>query len=130
MEGQLRLRNAKVLVVGAGGLGCPTVMFLAAAGVGKIGVVDGDTIERGNLHRQVLHKESLVGTSKAVSIAMFVRRRSTLAAPRGERSMWVAPREGASPGSLHAGVADLFNTDVRSILMVLLASHNRYTVSQ
>lgn len=41
-------------------------------GVGTIGVVDGDTIERGNLHRQVLHKEALVGTSKAVSIAMFV----------------------------------------------------------
>ena len=49
------------------------IVSKAAAGVGKIGVVDGDTIERGNLHRQVLHKESLVGTSKAVSIAMFVR---------------------------------------------------------
>jgi adenylyltransferase/sulfurtransferase len=72
VEGQQRLKAAAVLVVGAGGLGCPTTMYLAAAGVGKIGIVDGDTIERSNLHRQVLHKESLVGTSKAVSIALFV----------------------------------------------------------
>ena len=53
VDGQRRLAAASVLVVGAGGLGCPTIMYLAAAGVGHIGVVDGDVIERSNLHRQV-----------------------------------------------------------------------------
>ena len=57
-EGQLRLLNAKVLVVGAGGLGSPIVMYLAAAGVGTIGIVDGDTVSITNLQRQVIHGTS------------------------------------------------------------------------
>lgn len=71
-EGQARLRAARVLVVGAGGLGCPVAMYLAASGVGSIGVVDADQIELSNLHRQVLHTESGVGTLKAASIARYV----------------------------------------------------------
>src|SRR5690606_4452069 len=55
IEGQRRLLNAKVLVVGAGGLGSPASIYLAAAGVGTIGIVDADRVDRSNLHRQVLH---------------------------------------------------------------------------
>lgn len=65
--GQQRIINAKVLVVGAGGLGSPTIMYLAAAGVGEIGIVDFDRVEASNLQRQIIHEESDIGKSKAVS---------------------------------------------------------------
>ncbi|HYC87194.1 MAG TPA: molybdopterin-synthase adenylyltransferase MoeB [Chryseosolibacter sp.] len=64
-EGQARLKDAKVLVVGAGGLGCPALLYLAAAGVGKIGIVDSDVVEVTNLQRQVLYTEADIGKSKA-----------------------------------------------------------------
>ncbi|HLP03884.1 MAG TPA: HesA/MoeB/ThiF family protein [Paludibacter sp.] len=64
-EGQAKLKNAKVLVVGAGGLGCPVMQYLVAAGVGTIGIVDGDVVSLSNLQRQVLYTESEVGQSKA-----------------------------------------------------------------
>ncbi len=66
-EGQLRLLNAKVLVVGAGGLGSPIIMYLAAAGVGTIGIVDGDTVSITNLQRQVIHGTSDIGRPKVDS---------------------------------------------------------------
>ena len=66
--GQRNLKKTSVLVVGAGGLGCPCCIYLCAAGVGRIGVVDFDDIELSNLHRQILHTEKLEGTSKAHSI--------------------------------------------------------------
>lgn len=65
--GQRRLAAARVLVVGAGGLGSPVLLYLAAAGVGHIGVVDGDVVEVMNLQRQVLHPMSATGTNKAES---------------------------------------------------------------
>lgn len=65
--GQLRLRNASVLIVGVGGLGCPAATYLAGAGVGKIGLIDGDTVELSNLHRQVLHTEKWLGLRKVDS---------------------------------------------------------------
>ena len=65
-EGQERLKNAKVLVVGAGGLGCPVLLYLAAAGVGHIGIVDFDHVDRTNLHRQVLFGYSSIGKKKAI----------------------------------------------------------------
>jgi sulfur-carrier protein adenylyltransferase/sulfurtransferase len=65
--GQRRLKNAKVLVVGAGGLGSPALMYLAAAGVGTLGIVDFDVVDESNLQRQVIHGQSDVGRPKAVS---------------------------------------------------------------
>lgn len=65
--GQLRLLDSKVLVVGAGGLGSPALLYLAAAGVGTIGIVDSDVVEESNLQRQVIHDTERLGTSKAVS---------------------------------------------------------------
>ncbi len=67
MDGQKRLKNAKVLVVGAGGLGSPALMYLAAAGVGTLGIVDFDVVDESNLQRQIIHGQSDVGRSKAQS---------------------------------------------------------------
>ncbi len=65
--GQKALKNAKVLVVGAGGLGAPALQYLAAAGVGTIGVIDDDTVENANLQRQVIHKDASIGMPKVFS---------------------------------------------------------------
>src|SRR5438132_7585801 len=65
--GQRRLKNAKVLVIGAGGLGSPALLYLAAAGVGTLGIVDDDSVELSNLQRQVIHGVSDVGRPKAQS---------------------------------------------------------------
>lgn len=66
-EGQLKLLDAKVLLVGAGGLGSPSALYLAAAGVGTLGIVDSDVVEESNLQRQVLHVTDRVGMSKVES---------------------------------------------------------------
>ncbi|HET7724230.1 MAG TPA: HesA/MoeB/ThiF family protein [Propionibacteriaceae bacterium] len=73
VEGQRRLRAASVCVVGAGGLGSPALLYLAAAGVGRIGIVDSDAVELVNLQRQVLHTTAGIGTPKAVSAAAALR---------------------------------------------------------
>eukprot|EP01133_Synstelium_polycarpum_P001525 gene1525-1781_t len=73
VEGQSRLVKGSVLVVGAGGLGCPVAMYLAASGVGRIGIVDYDEVEKSNLHRQIAHKESSCGQPKAESLAASMR---------------------------------------------------------
>lgn len=73
MEQQEALANASVLVVGAGGLGCPLLQYLAAAGLGCIGIVDGDTVERSNLQRQVLFNEADLGKAKAEIAAIRLR---------------------------------------------------------
>lgn len=65
IDGQKKLRNASVLMVGAGGLGCPALLYLAAAGVGRIGVIDGDILNVTNLNRQVLFGEKDLGKNKA-----------------------------------------------------------------
>lgn len=71
-DGQARLAAARVLVVGAGGLGSPALMYLAAAGVGTIGIVDDDVVDLSNLHRQVIHDSTAIATPKAVSAAMKI----------------------------------------------------------
>ncbi|MEV7431525.1 adenylyltransferase/sulfurtransferase MoeZ [Nocardioides sp. NPDC092400] len=67
MTGQKRLKNAKVLVIGAGGLGSPALLYLAAAGVGTLGIAEFDEVDESNLQRQIIHGQSDIGKSKAVS---------------------------------------------------------------
>lgn len=72
-EGQEKLFSSSALVVGAGGLGSPALLYLAAAGVGRIGVIDGDRVDLSNLNRQTIHAETSVGRSKAESAGASLR---------------------------------------------------------
>ncbi|CRL07505.1 CLUMA_CG020471, isoform A [Clunio marinus] len=72
VKGQKRLKASSVLIVGAGGLGCPVSSNLAGAGIGTLGIIDYDNIEITNLHRQLLHSESSIGKSKVESIKNFI----------------------------------------------------------
>ncbi|XP_059158611.1 adenylyltransferase and sulfurtransferase MOCS3-like [Physella acuta] len=69
VKGQLKLRNSSALIVGAGGLGCPAAVYLAAAGIGRLGVVDYDEVDLSNLHRQILHTTHRIGLSKSLSVS-------------------------------------------------------------
>jgi adenylyltransferase/sulfurtransferase len=71
--GQAKLRNARLLIIGAGGLGSPAAIYLAAAGVGTIGIVDSDRVELSNLHRQILHTESAIGRPKVESARAMLK---------------------------------------------------------
>ena len=73
VEGQLKLKKAKVVVVGAGGLGIPAASYLAAAGIGHITIIDHDTINISNLHRQVLYSNEDVGQKKVTIICQRLR---------------------------------------------------------
>ena len=72
-EGQLRLKQSSVLVIGAGGLGSPAIYYLASAGVGHIGIADGDAVELSNLNRQILHASTRIGKNKACSAAETIQ---------------------------------------------------------
>src|SRR5471032_3077742 len=72
--GQAKLKAARVLVVGAGGLGAPVLLYLAAAGVGTLGVVDDDVVSLSNLQRQVIHTTSDIGTRKVDSAETAIER--------------------------------------------------------
>nr|XP_018916979.1 PREDICTED: adenylyltransferase and sulfurtransferase MOCS3 isoform X1 [Bemisia tabaci]XP_018916980.1 PREDICTED: adenylyltransferase and sulfurtransferase MOCS3 isoform X1 [Bemisia tabaci] len=74
VKGQLKLKNSSVLIVGVGGLGCPAALYLAAAGVGCIGLVDHDCVEINNLHRQVLHSDVFLNQPKVDSAFAALRR--------------------------------------------------------
>lgn len=74
LEGQRKIMNSKVLVIGAGGLGSPVIQYLAAAGVGTLGVADFDAVELHNLNRQIIHNENSVGKSKVKSAEEFVKK--------------------------------------------------------
>lgn len=73
LTGQKRLKNARVLCIGAGGLGSPTLMYLAAAGIGTIGIIDFDTVDESNLQRQIIHRQSDIGHPKVHSAAATIR---------------------------------------------------------
>ena len=64
-EGQDKLKNAAVLVIGAGGIGCPLLMYLAASGIGRLGFVEFDSVELTNLHRQIIYTENEIGKQKS-----------------------------------------------------------------
>jgi adenylyltransferase/sulfurtransferase len=72
-KGQRKLLNGKVLLIGAGGLGSPTAYYLAATGVGTLGIIDGDVVDLTNLQRQILHKTGDVGRPKVESAAETIR---------------------------------------------------------
>ena len=72
IEGQLKLKNAKVIVIGAGGLGSSCLMHLAGSGIGKICIVDNDVVDVQNLHRQIIHNMKTVGINKAISAKKFI----------------------------------------------------------
>ncbi len=72
VDGQVKLLNAKVLLLGAGGLGAPTALYLAAAGVGTIGLVDDDVVDASNLQRQVIHNTERIGMPKTESARLFI----------------------------------------------------------
>jgi molybdopterin/thiamine biosynthesis adenylyltransferase/rhodanese-related sulfurtransferase len=74
LDGQQRLKNASALIVGAGGLGSPAALYLAAAGIGTLGIVDNDAVEASNLHRQILHGTPDIGRNKAASAANALER--------------------------------------------------------
>ena len=73
IEGQQRISNASVLVVGAGGLGCPVALYLGASGIGHLTIADGDVVDLTNLQRQIGHADSRIGQNKASSLAQSVR---------------------------------------------------------
>ena len=76
-EGQKKIQNSKVLIVGVGGLGCPVALELVAAGVGTIGLVDFDVVEESNLQRQILYTEQDVGKPKVEAAARHLRERNS-----------------------------------------------------
>ena len=77
VEGQQKLLDARVLIIGAGGLGCPAALFLAASGVGTLTLCDGDTVDMTNLQRQILHRTSAIGMSKVVSAISLIATATT-----------------------------------------------------
>lgn len=67
IEGQIRIKETKALIVGAGGLGCPLLMYLVASGIGQIGILDDDTVQISNLNRQILYRSNNINTSKVIA---------------------------------------------------------------
>ncbi|WBW71947.1 thiosulfate sulfurtransferase, URM1 activating enzyme E1-type Uba42 [Schizosaccharomyces osmophilus] len=73
LPGQLALKNSSALIIGVGGLGCPAAQYITAAGIGTIGLLDGDVVDKNNLHRQVIHSTSKEGMPKAESAKQFLQ---------------------------------------------------------
>ena len=74
IKGQLRIKNSSVVCIGAGGLGSSVLLYLAAAGIGKIGIVDNDLIEKSNLQRQIIHDTNTIGILKIDSARERIKR--------------------------------------------------------
>lgn len=98
VKGQKKLLNAKVLIIGAGGLGAPAAMYLAAAGVGTIGIADADEVDLSNLQRQIIHATADVGKAKVQSAKETMERsiRLSRSIPTGlsspEKTSWILSR--------------------------------------
>ena len=97
VEGQLKLLNAKVLLIGAGGLGAPTALYLAAAGIGTLGLVDDDVVDASNLQRQVIHNTERIGMPKTESARLDDR--GAEPRRRGRRAQRPARRRATSSRS-------------------------------
>src|ERR1044071_68926 len=91
-KGQIRLRESKALVIGAGGLGSPAAFYLAAAGVGALGLIDGDRVELSNLQRQILHATADLGRLKVESAAEKLDRLNSAVAVRTYATRLDAPQ--------------------------------------
>lgn len=74
LAGQLKIKDTSVLVIGAGGLGCPVLQYLTAAGIGRIGIIDKDVVEQSNLQRQILYTHDDIGSNKAISVTRRLER--------------------------------------------------------
>ncbi|NBR93949.1 MAG: hypothetical protein EBT44_03805, partial [Actinobacteria bacterium] len=109
MDGQRRLMAAKVLCVGAGGLGSPALMYLAAAGVGTLGIVEFDVVDESNLQRQIIHGQSDVGKSKAQSAA------ESIAGPCYRCLYPEPPPPGMVPSCAEGGVLGVLCASIGSI---------------
>ena len=79
LSGQKKIKDSSVLIVGAGGLGCPAALYLSCAGIGHIGIVDYDDVEINNLHRQILYTEADVGVAKVSAAASSINRYDDIA---------------------------------------------------
>jgi adenylyltransferase and sulfurtransferase len=77
LHGYLALRSASLLIIGAGGLGCPAAAYLAAAGVGHIGIIDGDVVETGNLQRQIMYTVDDIGSNKALALVTHLKKHAS-----------------------------------------------------
>lgn len=111
-EGQSRLARANVLIVGAGGLGCPVALYLGASGVGRLVLADGDIVDLSNLQRQIGHSTDSIGESKALSLAARVRaiNPDIIVEPRAERLMGVALQAAVGDVDLVVDASDNFAT--------------------
>jgi len=89
--GQAKLLESRVLVVGAGGLGSPLLLYLAAAGVGTLGIVDDDAVSLSNLQRQIIHKESRIGVAKTTSAAETLPKSTPIRVSLRTRPVWTYP---------------------------------------
>jgi hypothetical protein len=92
VEGQQRLLDAKALIIGAGGLGSPAALYLASAGVGRITLADGDTVDLTNLQRQILHTTGRIGQPKACSGKIALRGINPESTGRSDQPGWPAKR--------------------------------------
>lgn len=103
--GQLRLNKTSILIVGAGGLGCPAAAYIAGAGVGTLGIVDGDIVEASNLHRQIAHATSRIGVSKVDSLIDYLSSLNPLPTYRAHKTH-LTPTNAASIVSQYDLVLD------------------------
>ena len=91
LAGQQRLKQARVAIVGAGGLGCPVAQYLTAAGVGTLGIIDGDVVEASNLQRQILFSPEHIGQSKATVAAAVLARQNPYCEVEAIPFFWIVP---------------------------------------